>query len=72
MSSEDIDAKEQKSNKNIRGMADLIVAKQRNGPTDNVELVFRKEYTRFTTVAKDYEQAYADDLGGHAEMVDFT
>jgi replicative DNA helicase len=30
-----------------RNMASIIIAKQRNGPTGEVELVFLKEYTRF-------------------------
>ena len=33
------------------GMAELIVAKQRNGPVGAVELVFLKEYTRFEDLA---------------------
>ena len=30
-----------------KGVADIIVAKQRNGPTDTVELTFLREITRF-------------------------
>lgn len=30
-----------------RGKATIIVAKQRNGPIDDIELVWRQEYTRF-------------------------
>jgi replicative DNA helicase len=32
---------------NRKGLADIILAKQRNGPIDTVELSFRREYTRF-------------------------
>ena len=30
-----------------KGMAELIIAKQRNGPTGTVKLAFLKEFTRF-------------------------
>jgi replicative DNA helicase len=30
-----------------QGLADLIIAKQRNGPTGDVRLAFLKEFTRF-------------------------
>jgi replicative DNA helicase len=30
-----------------KGLADIIIAKQRNGPTDKLELAFLRQYTRF-------------------------
>ena len=68
MTLEEIDAKEAKTSKSIRNMADLIVAKQRNGPTGHVELVFAKEYTRFSSAAEHYEQGYNDFAGYEAEI----
>jgi replicative DNA helicase len=40
------------------GVAELIVAKQRNGPTGTVPLAFLKKYMRFETLAEDFDQAY--------------
>jgi len=66
MTPEEIDAKEAKTNKDIRNMADLIVAKQRNGPTGHIELVFSREWSRFGSAAEHHEQGY-DDFAAHGE-----
>ncbi|MFH1652438.1 MAG: replicative DNA helicase [Pseudomonadota bacterium] len=34
------------------GMAEIIVSKQRNGPTGNVKLAFRKQFTKFDDLAR--------------------
>ena len=35
-----------------QGVADIIIAKQRNGPVGNLKLAFIKEYTRFENLAR--------------------
>jgi len=35
-----------------RGTAEVIIAKQRNGPTDTIKLTFMKDYTRFENLAQ--------------------
>jgi replicative DNA helicase len=49
----------------LEGKAELIVAKQRNGPTGTVDLYFHKAYTRFDDVAPEPAEAYpAGGRGG--------
>jgi len=38
-----------------KGTCDVIVAKQRNGPTDTIRLAFEKQYTRFDNLSHDEE-----------------
>ncbi len=48
-----------------RGMAEIIIAKQRNGPTGKVMLRFTHQYTRFDNLAPDeYDFDEQDDFDG--------
>jgi replicative DNA helicase len=42
---------EYKATDENRGIAEIIIAKQRNGPTGTIKLAFVKEYTRFENLA---------------------
>ncbi len=44
-----------------KGITELIVAKQRNGPIDKVELVWLPQYTKFGSVSRDYRHAPAGE-----------
>ena len=49
----------------VKGEADLIIAKQRNGPTGDMKLTWRQEFTRFEDASpRPYEEfaAYAEDI----------
>jgi len=46
-----------------RDQAEIVIAKQRNGPTDKVKFVFRSRLTRFEEAAPDaFSQFTPDDM----------
>jgi replicative DNA helicase len=46
------------------GLAEIIVSKQRNGPTGTIKLAFLKEFTRFENLFRD-SYDYPSSSGGH-------
>lgn len=54
----------------LEGKSELIVAKQRNGPTGTVHLYFNKAYTRFDDMAPETEEALPGGPGGGGGYAD--
>jgi len=49
----------QRDREDLRGIAELILAKQRNGPTGDVQLTFLGQYTKFENFAP---ESYAEGV----------
>ncbi len=50
-------------NSSAEGIAEIIIGKQRNGPTDQIELAFIKQYARFDNLAMPSFDNYAPPIG---------
>jgi replicative DNA helicase len=47
-----------RDNEDVKGQAEIIIAKQRNGPTGSVKLAFKADFTRFENWADDTAAGY--------------
>lgn len=45
--------------KDLRGIAQLLIAKHRNGSTEDIDLRFRKEFAQFASITADSEPSFA-------------
>ncbi|MDD3308237.1 MAG: DnaB-like helicase C-terminal domain-containing protein, partial [Acetobacterium sp.] len=48
-------------NPELKNLSELIIAKQRNGPTGTVRLAWIPEYTKFNDLAVGYNDDYGPD-----------
>ncbi len=49
-------SREEAEEKGVAGIADVIVAKQRNGPTGDVKLAWLQQFTRFESLRQHYDE----------------
>ena len=54
--------------RNLRGMAEFIIAKHRNGAVDTVLLRFKNEYARFQDVSDDYVPVPGENVSYGSSM----
>ena len=52
----EVDQAAQEDREQVAGEAELIVAKQRNGPVGEIKLTWRNQFTRFTDRALPYQE----------------
>jgi len=50
----------EKDKEDVKGVAELIIGKQRNGPIGTANLAFIHEHTRFENLAREYTPSGAD------------
>ena len=46
-----------RDNEDIKGQAEIIIAKQRNGPTGSIKLAYISDYTRFENLDTAHDDA---------------
>ena len=54
----------------LHGVAELIISKQRNGPTGRIKLAFLNKYVKFENLAEDIGD-FANDMGGEEQSAPF-
>ena len=71
--------KEEADDRNVKGQAEIIVAKQRNGPVGEIKLAWLSEFTLFANQAHGEDLAAQYNLGdygdvnvGYSEFNDFS
>jgi len=59
----DYETREEAQEKGIEGVVNLIVAKQRNGPTGDMKLMWFDKYTRFENLSQKPYEEFGGDQG---------